>query len=52
MERAVGIEEASDSESGGNSLLTQQVASNDAHIIPPSPQFNNSLFSHIFEGNY
>ena len=64
MERAAGIEEASDSESGGGSgkasdsessggsFLTLRVTFNDAHIIPPPPQLSDSLFSHIFGDNY
>ena len=52
MERAADIEKASDSESGGGSFLTPPVASNDAHIIPPPPQFSDALFSHVFADNY
>ena len=44
-----GSGEASDSESGGGSFLTLQVASNDADIIPPPPQFSDSLFSNKFD---
>ena len=33
------------------SFLTLQVASNDAHIIAPPPQFSDA-FSHIFADNY
>ena len=52
MKRAAGIEKASDSESGGGSFLTPQVASNDARIIPPPFQFSDALFSHSFADNY
>ena len=34
------------------SFVMLQVASNDAHIIPPPPQFADALFSHRFANNY
>ena len=34
------------------SFVTLQLASNDAHIIAPPPQFSDALFSHIFADNY
>ena len=34
------------------SFVTLQVASNDAHIIAPPPQFSDALFSQMFSDNY